>query len=119
VIFHIATASSGDYQIQAGDQVDLAFLNATELSGTRLVLPDGHIDMPYVGRIRVAGLTLSEAQKQVSTRYASVLKRPEIAFSVARPMAQLENLRETLRHPSTGMSREITVGSDGRDRYTV
>src|SRR5690554_7649906 len=46
-----------------------------------------------------------------------VLRRPEIVVSVARPMAQLENLRMTLNHPATGMSREITVGADGRASF--
>jgi len=119
VILHITTAYSDAYRIQAGDQVNLTFFTAGELSGTHLVLPDGHIDLPYAGRILVAGLTITEAQEQVSKRYAQVLKRPEIAFSVARPMAQLENLRTTLYHPATGMSREITVGSDGRASFPL
>ncbi len=114
VIFHIGTTSKEAYRIQSGDQVELTFLTANELSGTRLVLPDGSIEMPYVGAIKLAGLNITEAQKVVVDKYKKTIKTPEIIVAVPRPMAQLENLRTTLNHPATGLSREILVGADGR-----
>lgn len=119
VIFHIGTTSEEAYQIQPGDQVELYFLTANELSGARLVLPDGTIEMPYVGAIKLAGLTVSEAQKTVVSYYEKMLKIPEISLTVPRPMAQLENLRMTLNHPATGLSRDILVGSDGRASFPL
>lgn len=119
VIFHIGTTSKEAYRIQPGDQVELSFLTASELSGTRLVLPDGSIEMPYVGAIKLAGLDITEAQKTVINKYKKIIKSPEIIVSVPRPMAQLENLRMTLDHPATGLSREILVGADGRASFPL
>lgn len=119
VIFHIGTTSKEAYRIQPGDQVELTFLTANELSGTRLVLPDGSIEMPYAGAIKLAGLTVLEAQKVVVEKYAKTLKTPEIILAVPRPMAQLENLRMTLNHPATGLSRDILVGADGRASFPL
>ena len=119
VIFHIGTTSKEAYRIQSGDQVELTFLTANELSGTRLVLPDGSIEMPYVGAIKLAGLSITEAQNVVVEQYNKIIKTPEIIVAVPRPMAQLENLRTTLNHPATGMSREILVGADGRASFPL
>lgn len=119
VIFHIGTTSKEAYRIQPGDQVELTFLTANELSGTRLVLPDGSIEMPYVGAIKLAGLNITQAQKVVVEQYSKIIKTPEIIVAVPRPMAQLENLRMTLNHPATGLSREILVGADGRASFPL
>src|SRR5690606_9065376 len=52
-------------------------------------------------------------------KYAKTLKTPEIILAVPRPMAQLENLRMTLNHPATGLSRDILVGADGRASFPL
>ncbi len=119
VIFHIGTTSKDAYRIQPGDQVELTFLTANELTGTRLVLPDGSIEMPYVGAMQIAGLNITEAHKIVVEKYKKIIKTPEIIVTVPRPMAQLENLRMTLNHPATGLSREILVGADGRASFPL
>lgn len=119
VIFHLGTTSREAYKIQPGDQVEVTFLTANELTATHLVLPDGSIEMPYAGSIKLNGSTISEAQRKIVERYKTILKTPEIVVSVPRPMAQLENLRMTLDHPATGLSREILVGSDGRASFPL
>ncbi len=119
VIFHLDTTSSEAYRIQAGDHVDLTFLTTTELSGSKVVLPDGTIDVPYVGSLDIAGLTVPQAQSLLVKRYSAVLRNPEIIFSVTQPMAQIEQLRMTLMHPYSGMSRDITVGADGRASFPL
>lgn len=119
VIFHIGTTSQQRYRVQPGDQVDVSFLTAPELGGSKLVLPDGSIDMPYVGNVQVAGLSAEQARQTLETQYAKVLKKPQITFSISHAMAQLDNLRTSLTNPATGLSREIVVGSDGRASFPL
>ncbi|MDR1854269.1 MAG: polysaccharide biosynthesis/export family protein [Azoarcus sp.] len=119
VIFHLEAASKDAYRIQPGDEVQIDFLTAIELNTNRQVLPDGTIQMPYVPAIKVGGLTVEEARKQVIAKYGPVLKYPEVTFSVRKPLAQVDNLRESLSHPSTGLSREITIGTDGRASFPL
>ncbi|WP_397445439.1 polysaccharide biosynthesis/export family protein [Pseudomonas chlororaphis] len=119
VIFHIGSTSQTRYRVQPGDQVDVSFLSAAELGGNKLVLPDGSIEMPYVGNVQVAGLTAEEARRTLESAYARVLKKPQVTFSISHAMAQLDNLRTSLTNPATGLSREITVGSDGRASFPL
>ncbi|AZD79574.1 polysaccharide biosynthesis/export family protein [Pseudomonas chlororaphis] len=119
VIFHIGSTSQTRYRVQPGDQVDVSFLSAAELGGNKLVLPDGSIEMPYVGNVQVAGLTAEEARRTLESAYARVLKKPQVTFSISHAMAQLDNLRTSLTNPATGLSREISVGSDGRASFPL
>lgn len=121
VIFHLGTTSDQPYTLEPGDQLDVTFYTATQLSGARLVMPDGTIDLPYVKPVQVAGLSVAQAQKEVARRYNGVLKDSdkEVFLSVSKPLAQTDNLRTSLTHPVTGLSREISVGSDGRASFPL
>lgn len=110
VIFHIGSSLDTPYLLRPGDKVDISFLSAPELSGSKLVLPDGTIELPYVGNLKIAGLTADQANQALESRYANVLKHPQITLSIYQA---LDNLRTSLTHPGTGLSREITVGADG------
>lgn len=121
VIFRLDTTRQQAYTLQPGDQLELTFYNATQLSGSRLVMPDGTVDLPYVPPLKVAGMTVAQAQQVVARHYAKVLKDSEkdVFLSVSKPLAQTDNLRNTLLHPVTGLSREITVNSDGRASFPL
>ncbi|PPC77699.1 polysaccharide biosynthesis protein [Pokkaliibacter plantistimulans] len=113
VIYHLNTESREAYRIEAGDQIDLNFLTAPNLSGSKLVMPDGTIPLPYVGSLLVAGLTVEKAKEAVQLAYGHVLKQPEVAIAVSRPQTELENLRQSLTAPNSGLTRTITIGNDG------
>ncbi|MDR0673539.1 MAG: polysaccharide biosynthesis/export family protein [Zoogloeaceae bacterium] len=119
VIFHLDTSTREAYRIQPGDQVSLKFLTAEEFSGAMQVMPDGTIMLPYAGIINVGGLSALDAQQLIREKFSRVLKHPEIVFSVVRPWAQLEELRQSLMHRQTGMSREIVVSADGRASFPL
>ncbi|UVM52578.1 polysaccharide biosynthesis/export family protein [Pseudomonas sp. B21-015] len=118
VIFHISTTGSGAYRIQSGDQVALNFTAASQLNGTQLVLPDGTIELPGANTaVKVAGLTSVEARQEIQRVYErkSLFQpnRNQVTVLVTSPLSSEQNLKTTLNHPATGMSREITVGNDG------
>ena len=46
------------------------------------VRPDGHISLPYVGEVRAEGKTPDVLSRELEKRYASELKKPEIAVIV-------------------------------------
>ena len=118
VIFHIDTTSSQAYRVQPGDQVALNFTAASQLNGTQQVMPDGTIELPGANTsVKVAGLTTDEARLEVQRAYNQKMlfqpNRNQLSVLVTSPMSGEANLRNTLIHPATGMSREIIVGRDG------
>ncbi|ACO76791.1 Polysaccharide export protein [Azotobacter vinelandii CA] len=119
VIFHIEMDSPNAYRIQPGDQLEILFATAKGLTGIKTVMPDGTVNLEYVGSLQVAGLTVDEAQALMTERYKDTLRTPLITVSVAKAQTRAQNLRDTLFSPNTGMSREITVGADGRATFPM
>lgn len=85
----IALASAQDAQFRAGDQVDLRFggIPSEEIglvSGQYGVDSDGFINMPHVGKVKVAGLTQSQLQSAVENTYRSmqIYSAPTVTASV-------------------------------------
>ncbi|MGI0484460.1 SLBB domain-containing protein [Pantanalinema rosaneae CENA516] len=76
------------YLLGAGDRVRIDFFNVPEFSGEYQVLPNGTLNLPQVGAVSVQGKTLQQASTLISTRYASILKRPIVTIGLltARPI---------------------------------
>jgi protein involved in polysaccharide export with SLBB domain len=67
------------YRLGTGDRILVSLLNVPEYSGEQLVSLDGSVNLPLVGKIFVAGLTVEEAQSIIAKRY-----EPELRFSIVR-----------------------------------
>ncbi|MHA6195185.1 polysaccharide biosynthesis/export family protein [Pseudomonas wadenswilerensis] len=122
VIFHISTSGSDAYRIQSGDTVGLNFLSASSLNGNQLVLPDGSIELPAANTsVRVAGMTPDQARAAIQQAYRNKSlfqpNRDQLTVQVISPLTNEQNLKSALNHPATGMSREITVNSDGHANF--
>ncbi|AXO88306.1 polysaccharide biosynthesis protein [Pseudomonas parafulva] len=122
VIFHVSNRTAGVYRIQSGDTLDLSFMAASSLNGQQLVQPDGSITLPSTNAsVRVEGLTPSDAENAIRQAYNDkrVFKpnRDQVTVRVLSPMTDEINLKNALTHPGTGMSRDITVGNDGRATF--
>ncbi|MDG9882505.1 polysaccharide biosynthesis/export family protein [Pseudomonas sp. GD04058] len=122
VIFHIATSGTDAYRIQPGDTIGLNFLSASSLNGNQLVLPDGRIELPAANTsVQVAGLTSDQARAAIQQAYRNKSlfqpNRDQLTVQVISPLTNEQNLKNALNHPATGLSREITVNSDGRANF--
>ncbi|MNF22007.1 Polysaccharide biosynthesis/export protein [compost metagenome] len=122
VIFHVSTSGAQAYRIQPGDQVSLNYTSASNLNGTQLVLPDGSIELPSANTsVNIAGLTTDEARLKIQRVYRNKSlfqnNRDQMNVQVVSASTSEQNLKSTLSHPGTGMSREITVGTDGHASF--
>ncbi|WP_350599653.1 polysaccharide biosynthesis/export family protein [Pseudomonas sp. 65/3-MNA-CIBAN-0223] len=118
VIFHVSTSGSDAYRVQSGDMVALNFTAASQLNGNQLVLPDGTIELPGANTsVKVEGLTREQARVEIQRAYERKQlfqpNRNTLSLNVVSPLTNEQNLKSTLNHPNTGMSREIIVGTDG------
>ncbi len=119
VIFHVSGQTQGMYRIQSGDTIDLSFMAASALNGTQLVQPDGSITLPSTNSaVRVEGMTTAEAEEAIRQSYRNKRifqnNRDQVTLRVLNPGSEKKT---ALTHPGTGMSRDITVGNDGRATF--
>ena len=82
------------YKIQPQDILNITIFNHPELSsvindttnGTNLkgnmVYPDGTINLPLIGRVKVAGLTTYEAEDKLTKLYSEYIKKPYVKIDV-------------------------------------
>ncbi|MBW4657304.1 MAG: SLBB domain-containing protein [Drouetiella hepatica Uher 2000/2452] len=71
------------YTLGAGDQISVTIFQVEQYSlASTDVLIDGTLNLPLVGKIPVAGLTLDQATAALSAAYAQFLRRPIVTLSL-------------------------------------
>ncbi len=70
------------YRLQPSDTIVVKYRYSPECGATVLVRPDGWMTLPIVGDVRVAGLTVGEAQRAVLAAAGARLRDPEITFEL-------------------------------------
>lgn len=73
------------YILGGGDRLRIDIFNVPEYSGEVQVTADGSLNLPAVGSVSVAGLTLQGAQARLSERYARYVRRPRVTLSLIAP----------------------------------
>lgn len=68
----------------AGDVIDVKHFYVPELDESQIVRPDGYMTLPLVGEVSVEGKTPAQLQKELSQRYESHLKKPQLTVMVRR-----------------------------------
>ena len=94
---------SSDYFLAPGDTVKLDILDDDEIPVDLPVGPDGTIQAPFVGSVRIAGLTLSEAVKELERGYVEkrIFVVPKVSISIAayRPVFVVGDVRQPGSYP--------------------
>lgn len=85
---HVAEASAERMTLAPGDRVSVVVFQHAETStpeeGVRLD-PEGRIDLPLVGPVEIAGLTLDEARARLVTELERYVRKPQVALNLIEP----------------------------------
>ena len=76
------TDSDYHYRINAGDELSLRFLLNSDLNTGVLVGPDGRGVFPLISSLKVADMTVEEANGVLSEAYAQILRRPDLQVMI-------------------------------------
>ncbi|HXW64791.1 MAG TPA: polysaccharide biosynthesis/export family protein [Burkholderiaceae bacterium] len=70
--------------IQLGDRVTITIYEEPNLSGVFDVNPDGALDLPLIGTVKVVGRTPLEVERTIAARYKSgkFLEQPKVQVAV-------------------------------------
>jgi polysaccharide biosynthesis/export protein len=81
--------SEDAYLLGSGDQLKIDMFETPEivLEPRYQVLPDGTVNLPWIGGVTVKGLTLGQAAELLNTRYKRFIKRPTVTVSLTAPRA--------------------------------
>lgn len=76
--------SDKNYFISAGDVVSINVSPADEFSKELTVQPDGTIDVPLLGSIKVSSMNVSELEKLLTSKFSKYLANPTVTVSVRK-----------------------------------
>lgn len=70
------------YLLNPGDQILVSVWGQAELTGDHVILPDGSVSLPLVGRLLAAGLTTVQLEDSLTEALRNVLREPDVTVSV-------------------------------------
>ncbi len=91
-----------DYAIGPQDLLNIAFLEAAELTRDVRVAPDGTISLPYLAeRVQLTGLSLNQAEELLKRKYqeAGILNQPNISITLKELVSKPVTVMGAVRSP--------------------
>lgn len=79
-----AQAATGDYVLHPGDQLAVSVFGDTTLSQTVVVLSDGTVVYPLVGRIKVGGYSIDAATARMQNALRRYVRDPMVTLEVTQ-----------------------------------
>jgi protein involved in polysaccharide export with SLBB domain len=74
-----------DYTLKIGDVLSIQLLGHPELSQKGLLIsPDGVIDLPLVGTVMAAGVSMDEMRQELARRFGYYLRHPDVTVSLEK-----------------------------------
>ena len=106
-----ALAEAAGRRLTASDVLQVNVVNQAELNTLVRIEPDGTISLPYVGRIRAAGLTEDELKDRVTRALvkAEVVKDPQVLIEVTTFGTQVSVLGAVGQPGSFTLDRPTTL----------
>jgi polysaccharide export outer membrane protein len=77
-------ASSNDYRLGSGDKIHVSVFGQADLNGDYVVDGAGFVQLPLIGLVQAAGLTVVEFQTAIASKYADgYLVNPNLEVDVS------------------------------------
>lgn len=109
VLAATSAVAQGNYRIKPGDTISIEVLEDASLNRNLLVLPDGTVNFPFAGPIRVGGRTSSDVQNTVRSAIASNFAAPPTVFVTV----------SSVFTPVPSLGGDTGLGADAIDVYFI
>lgn len=71
-----------DYQMNAGDKIEIRVYDHPDIGVKTLIGPDGTIGLAFMGQVKLSGLTIAEGAERISKGLAPYVKNPVVSISI-------------------------------------
>jgi polysaccharide export outer membrane protein len=105
-----AQDDQGIYRLRQGDKIMISVWRETTLQKEVVVLPDGSITFPLIGRVEVAGLSTPEVEQSVTVKLKKFLPDPDVSVVIVGIDGNRAYVTGKVMHPgSLVINGPITV----------
>jgi polysaccharide export outer membrane protein len=81
--------STATYHLGPEDVITIWALGVEELPQTPIIIdPQGCVDLPLVGRVRLAGQTIEQATADLKSKYSQFVREPEVTIRITEFRSQ-------------------------------
>jgi polysaccharide export outer membrane protein len=88
------------YVMGPGDQIKIWALGVEEISDKPVrINPSGDIDLPLVGRVHAAGLTVEELKTALKQRLTAEVREPQVSIDIVEFGSQPVSVMGAVNHP--------------------
>jgi len=84
LVFAQIILGSKDYFIEAGDVINVQVFPAEEFSKEVTVQPDGTIDIPLAGPVKVEGMRAEDLEKILTAKFSKYVSNPRITVNIRK-----------------------------------
>jgi polysaccharide biosynthesis/export protein len=105
------------YLLGPGDQIDLKVFGYDEYTGEQIILPDGTITLPIIGKVVAVRQTPEQLTQEITARLQTLLVDPIVTVRVTRLRPLLVNITGEVQRPGpiqlqglTGAGTTTTTG---------
>jgi polysaccharide biosynthesis/export protein len=109
-----ADDATREYELGADDQLSVWVTDAPDISAKSVTVDlDGKINLPLIGRVRAAGLTMQQLEAELRERLREYFVHPEVVVSVveyrSQPVSVIGAVNQPGVHQLRGHKRLIEV----------
>jgi polysaccharide biosynthesis/export protein len=88
------------YVLRPQDQISMHVFEAEDISDKPIrVDMDGFVKLPLIGRVKIAGLTLQQAEEELSTKLKAYYRDPDVSISVLAFHSQPVSILGSVKSP--------------------
>ncbi len=89
-----------DYQIGVADVITVTIFGEPDASRSNVPVDnDGTIDMPYIGRVKVAGLPARTVEQEIKERFTKYLVNPSVTIEIVKYRSKTVMVQGMVRDP--------------------
>ncbi len=94
------TAAAEDYEIGPGDVLHVIVLEQVGLTGEFKVDPEGLLSYPFLGKVKVSGMSTAEVERKLATLLSEgYLRRPRVSVAIKDYGSQLVYVTGEFKSP--------------------
>jgi polysaccharide biosynthesis/export protein len=94
------TADAAEYMLGPDDQIKIWALGAEEISDKPVRIgPSGDIDLPLIGRVHAAGLTVEQFKSVLKQRLTKEVREPQVSVDIVEYGSQPASVMGAVNHP--------------------
>ncbi len=112
------TAPTANYRLGPGDRIDITVFEYPEVTGPKVVAPDGSITLPIIGSITAANRTPMQLAQDLRTRLREYLKNPVVTIGVTQFRPLLINIAGEVQRPGPIQLRNVESETTPGDHTT-